>query len=169
MSDTAEKTFYIYFKENMNELGLPAPASLFGTLTAAVSSIGAMSKYVKTFGTSATVRQMIVALPGGAAAAGGGCVGLATALSEVALAFGGLTAAFYVGACIGSLAVATGKSLSGGLSISDCISTANTHGFQTHWLGNFLNMNPSAIVPGKKVRHHLTSSQFTLVPAKHIA
>lgn len=169
MPDTAKKTFYIYFKENMNELGLPAPASLFGSLTAAVSSIGAMSKYVKTFGTTATISEMVGTLAGGSTAAGGGCVGLATALSEVALAFGGLAAAFYVGACIGSLAVATGKYLSGGLSISDCISTANTHGLQTQWLGNYLNMNPSAIVPGKKIRHHLTSSQFTLVPAKHVA
>ncbi|MCG8552695.1 MAG: hypothetical protein MI799_20000 [Desulfobacterales bacterium] len=65
MPKTSEKTFYGYFKENMDALGLPAPASLFGTLTAAVSSIGAMSNYVKTFGTSVTIREMIVALPGG--------------------------------------------------------------------------------------------------------
>lgn len=112
---------------------------------------------------------MVGALGGGAIAAGGGCVGLATALSEVALTLGGLAAAFYVGACIGSLAVATGKSISGGLSISDCLKTANTHGFQAHWLGVFLNMNPNAIKPGKKIRHYLTPSQFILVPAQQIA
>lgn len=108
MPKTSEKTFYSYFKENMDALGLPAPASLFGTLTAA----------------------------------------------------------YYVGACIGSLAVATGKYLSGGLSILDCINTANEYGFQAHWLGNFLNRNPNAIKPGKKIRHFFTPSQFTFVPAR---
>lgn len=166
MPKTSEKTFYSYFKENMDALGLPAPASLFGTLTAAVSSIGAMSNYVKTFGTSVTIREMIVALPGGAIGAGGGYVGIATALSEVTWAVGGLSAAYYVGACIGSLAVATGKYLSGGLSILDCINTANEYGFQAHWLGNFLNRNPNTIKPGKKIRHFLTPSQFTLVSAR---
>lgn len=36
-------SFYDYFKENMSELGLPAPESLFGTVGAAVSVIGSIA------------------------------------------------------------------------------------------------------------------------------
>ena len=44
---------------------------------------------------------------------------------------GGCFLSFYVGACIGSLAVATGKSLSGGLSIVDIFDCAKSHDIPT--------------------------------------
>ena len=131
MADKSEKTFYFYFKENMNSLGLPAPESLFGKLTTAVASIGTMASYVKTYGNTVTVSEMLGTLPGAAAGAGGGTAGVAAAVSEVTFAFGALAASFYVGACIGSLAVATGKSLSGGFSIADLFACAKSHGIPT--------------------------------------
>ncbi|MBT8338647.1 MAG: hypothetical protein KJP07_01415 [Desulfatitalea sp.] len=131
MADKSKKTFYFYFKENMVALGLPAPESLFGKLTTAVASIGTMSSYVKTYGTTATVAEMLGALPGAAPAAGGGAAGVAAVVSEITFTFGALAASFYVGACIGSLAVATGKSLSGGLSIADLFACAKSHGIPT--------------------------------------
>lgn len=139
-----EKTFYQYFEQNMKELGLPAPTSLFGTLSIATGTIGAMATFVKTYGTTTTVAEMIGTLPGAATGAGGGAVGTATALSEVLLVIGSLSAAFYVGACIGSLAVATGKKLSGGLSISDYFVSARIYGIQTDgWLIPTLVKNPA--------------------------
>lgn len=139
------KDFYDYFKENMDALGLPAPQSLFGTVTAAAATIGAMAKYVEKYGNRQTVIEMARALPGGAAAAGGGAVGVAAGLGEVMFAIGSLAAAFYVGACIGSLAVAAGRSLSGGLTMADYFHTAFMHGFSNQtslWLGPTLHAYP---------------------------
>jgi hypothetical protein len=136
------KKFYDYFSENMKALNLPAPESLFGTLTAATASIGSMVKFVQNYGTRTTVAEMIITLPGAVAGAGGGVVGFATAASEGLLVVGALSAAYYVGACIGSLAVATGRSFSGGLSIADCLSTAALHGIETpQWLQDTLSTN----------------------------
>ena len=138
------KGFYDHFNENMKTLGLPAPRSLFGTLTTATATIGAMVKLIQTYGTKATVAEMIGTLPGAAAGAGGGTVGFASAASEGLFVLGALSAAFYVGACIGSLAVATGKSLSGGLSVVDCLTVATVHRIETPpWLRETLSTNPT--------------------------
>lgn len=157
-----EKTFYQYFKQNMEETGLPAPMSLFGTLSTATASIGAMTTYISTYGTSTTVSEMLLTLPGAAAGAGGGVVGFATAVSEGLLVVGALSAAFYVGACIGSLAVATGKKLSNGISIADCFASANRHGIQTDiWLRHILVRHPALLNPGSgksKLRYPLASA-----------
>jgi hypothetical protein len=105
-----------------------------------------MATYVKTYGTSATVAEFFATMPGGVAAAGGGAVGVAAVTSEVVLWAGGITAAFYVGACIGSLAVATGKTLSGGLSIADLFAAADRHNVPTGpWLSDVLMKNPSLL------------------------
>ncbi len=139
-------SFYDYFRENMEALGLPAPESLFGRLTLALGSIGAMSKYVQVYGTRATVAEMILTLPGAVPGAGGGAVGVSTALSEVAFVVGALSAAAYTGACIGSLAVATGRSLSGGLTIADYLHTVHVHGIGTNddsWLISTIHAHPA--------------------------
>ena len=100
------KTFYAYFKENMEGLGLPAPESLFSTVAAAVGTISAMVAVLEKYGENVTVAEL---------------VGTGSAASEYLLVVGACSAAFYVGACIGSLAVATGKKLSGGQNLFDCI------------------------------------------------
>jgi hypothetical protein len=86
-----ENTFYFYFEQNMSALGLPAPKSLFGTLSTTTATIGSMATYVKTWGTSATLIEWVATAKGGAIAAGGGVVGMATVLSEGFLIIGGLT------------------------------------------------------------------------------
>ena len=58
------KSFYELFKENMAGLNLPAPESLFGTLTTATGSIGAMVKFIQVYGTRVTVSELILTLPG---------------------------------------------------------------------------------------------------------
>jgi hypothetical protein len=131
MTNKSENNFYSYFKKNMEEMGLPAPETLFGKLTTAVASISAMSTCIKTYGNTVTVAEMFGTLSGAAAGAGGGTVGAAAAASELTLVAGGLAASYYVGACIGSLAVATGKYLSGGLSIADLFACAKSHGIPT--------------------------------------
>ena len=136
------KSFYELFKENMAELNLPAPESLFGTLTTATGSIGAMVKFIQVYGTRVTVSELILTLPGAAVGAGGGIVGVSAAASEMLLVVGALSATYYIGACIGSLAVATGKKFSGVVSFHVCLATANQHGIDTpQWLQLVISNN----------------------------
>ena len=134
--------FYKYFKENMDGLGLPAPESLFGTLQAAVANAAILVGYVDKFGTRVTV---------------GEAVGAATKLERLT-AIASLTAAFYVGAVIGSIAVATGRSLSGGTSIADVLMAANEHRLNRPWLAPTLAIHPAlrgkGTVPSKPHPFH---------------
>lgn len=111
-----ESDFYKAFKSNMDAMGLPAPASLFGSLSVAIASTGAMAGCIAKLGTSATLSEVLLTLPlvsGGAAAAAG--------VAELAAALGALSAAFYLGACIGSLVAAAidvyGPTIIGSLSM----------------------------------------------------
>jgi hypothetical protein len=106
-----DKTFYFYFKENMNATPfIVCPETLFGQFSTAVVSITAMASYVKTYGSSATVRQMIGTVGGASVFAGGGAIGAAEVIAEIGVVVVELSAAYYVGACIGSLFVAAAKS-----------------------------------------------------------
>jgi hypothetical protein len=87
---TTTATFYSHFKDCMGASGLPAPDSLFGTITAATATIGAIQKAVTAYGTEVTIAELI------------GAGALADGLAVV----GALTASFYVGACIGCLGAA---------------------------------------------------------------
>lgn len=119
-------TFYMYFKENMEGLGLPAPEGLFGSLSAAVGNAAAILSQIDKFGTSVTIREIIGA---GTRLEGLGCIG-------------GCAAAFYVGAVIGSLAVASGRSLAGGTSMADVIFAARRYELNRKWLPSTLQRRP---------------------------
>lgn len=109
-----DKTFYYYFKENMNNIipGVGCPESMFGKLSTAVATIGAMSDYVHKNHTG-TVRDVVKGVPVAVAAAEGGTVvGWAGVISKSAVGVAELAASFYVGACIGSLFVAAMHSYS---------------------------------------------------------
>ncbi len=123
--------FYRYFKENMDELGLPAPESLYGNLQLALTNASALVKYAEQFGPRVTVYEM--------AKLG--------SKFEYLLTIGACSASFYVGAVIGSIAVATGRCLSGGTSISDVISSAKMHNIDTPWLHTVLATYPGIYNP----------------------
>lgn len=95
-------TFYEAFSENMEQLGVPAPRRLFDSLTTATATIVALNKAVATYGPRVTMRELVLTMP-------------ALVTPAAALEFGtltaGITAAFYVGACVGSLLVATGHTI----------------------------------------------------------
>lgn len=114
--------FYKYFKENMDSLGLPAPETLFGSLTTAVGTATTILSQIDKFGKSVTIRDLIIA---------------GTRLEQLAV-IGACSAAFYVGAVIGSIAVATGRKLSGGRSLSDVLFTARKHNLYREWLDHCL-------------------------------
>jgi len=87
------------FKDNMEALGLPAPTTLFGSVSAAVATISAISKAVSTYGTKVTIEEIVAAgILEGSVAAG---------LGEILGAVGGVLASFYLGCCVGSLLACT--------------------------------------------------------------
>jgi len=119
--------FYQYFRQNMESLGLPAPASLFGNLQMALANAAAFIAHVDKFGQRITVGELIGA-------------GLrAEKLGMVAT----LSASFYVGAVIGSIAVATGRTLSGGVSLADVLWDIRSNGLYRPWLAAALRRNPA--------------------------
>jgi hypothetical protein len=125
--------FYKYFKENMDSLNLAAPEVLFGTVVAAVGNATAILNQIDKFGKAVTVRKIIRA---------------GTRL-EVLGAVGGCAAAYYVGAVIGSIAVATGRSVSGGTSLADVLFTAKRYKLDREWLAPTLCRSPG-IYAGKE-------------------
>jgi hypothetical protein len=74
----------------MNALGLPAPFSLFSSLTTALGSLGAMLNAFKSVPPTATVGEMLGA----------------TLIKEKLDVVGVLATSYYVGAVIGSIIVA---------------------------------------------------------------
>ena len=89
------KTFYAAFRDNMDAVGLPAPASLFAAQQTATGTLVTILGTLKTLGPTATVGELI-----------GATTGL-----ELLAAASALGASFYVGAAIGSLIVAANASM----------------------------------------------------------
>lgn len=83
-------TFSKAFQSNMNALGLPAPYSLFSSLTTALGSVSAMLNAFKSAPPTATVAEVLGA----------------TFLKEKLDVVGVLATSYYVGAIIGSIFVA---------------------------------------------------------------
>lgn len=118
--------FYKYFKENMDALGVPCPESLFGTVQMATATAATILGGIDKFGKSVTVGELI---------------GAGTRLEWLATV-GALSAAFVVGAIIGSIAVAAGRTLAGGASISDAIDVAIKYGLHRSWLSTQFHHYP---------------------------
>jgi hypothetical protein len=130
--------FYQYFKENMEALNLAPPAeSLFATQALAVATTNTFVAFIDKFGTKVTVMEVI---------------GAGTRLEQLAV-LGTMGAAYYTGALIGSLAVATGRTLSGGTSLADVLYEASKWKLNRPWLTTVLHRNPGIYdpsVPGRK-------------------
>ena len=129
--------FYKYFKENMDALNLPAPENLYGSVATAQATISGLLGYIDKYGTRVTVLEM---------------VGAGTNLERLATV-AAVQAAYYIGAAIGSLAVATGRTLAGGTSLSDVLFEASRWNLKRDWLLPLLHRNPGiydASVAGRK-------------------
>ena len=136
-----QKTFGEYFRENMNALGLPAPNSLFGTAATATATIKTLSDLVIKFGTRVTLLELLRTVPA-----------LATGASELSTLGSAALATFYLGACIGSLAVATGQVTSGGYSISDLFASAGRIGIhRAPWMHDAFHQVSQAKASGRRV------------------
>jgi hypothetical protein len=124
--------FYRHFKENMESMGLPAPATLFGSLTSAVATATTILSQIDKFGKNVTIKEI---------------VGAGSRLEQLAV-LGACSAAFYVGAVIGSIAVATGRTLGNGATISDVLFSARRHGLDRNWLFGCMQMYPGIYQTG---------------------
>lgn len=131
--------FYGYFKENMDSLGLPAPDSLFGTLQATLGNVAIFLAHIDKFGKAVTVGEVI---------------GAATTLERLGV-IATLSASFYVGAVVGSIAVASGRSLAGGTSIADVMVTAHKYQIDRAWLVALLRSRPALYDRKRPHRKHL--------------
>jgi len=118
--------FYKYFKENMEGLNLPAPDSIFSTVQSAVATTTVILSLIEKFGRAVTIRELI---------------GAGTNLECLAV-IGACSAVYYVGAVIGSIAVATGRSLASGMTIADVLFTANRYDLNRPWLISILQRWP---------------------------
>jgi hypothetical protein len=134
--------FYQYFKENMEALGLIAPPeSLYGTQALAISTISTILAYIDKFGTKVTVREL---------------AGAGTKLERLTV-LGALGASYYAGAVIGSLAVATGRTMSGGTSIADVLYELSKQGWNREWIRSLFHRRPglyNSSVSGRKYIKH---------------
>lgn len=119
--------FYLYFRENMQSLGLPAPETLFGNLQLALANAAAFIAHIDKFGQRITVKELI------------GAGVRAEKLGMIAT----LSAAFYVGAVIGSIAVATGRTLSGGVTLADVLWDIRCNGLYRPWLADTMRRHPA--------------------------
>jgi hypothetical protein len=132
--------FYGYFKENMEALGLvPPPDSLFGTQQLAIGTISTLLGCIDKFGTRVTVMDLI---------------GAGTRLEQLAVV-GAVGACYYVGALIGSLAVATGRTLSGGTSLADVLYEASKWKLDRPWLTSLFHRSPGLYNPSVPGRAHI--------------
>lgn len=118
--------FYKHFKENMDALGLPAPESLFGSAQLALGTASTLLGLVDKFGKKVTVMEML----------GAGV------RAEKLIVIGAMSASYYAGAVIGSIAVATGRSLAGGTSLSDVLLNAQMNHLHRAWLPAVLVRHP---------------------------
>ncbi|WP_348945257.1 hypothetical protein ABHF33_01205 [Chitinibacter sp. FCG-7] len=121
--------FKKYFKENMDELGLPFPTSLFDTYNTAIATATTLVSALKTLGKGATMAELI---------------GATTGLELLAVA-ASIGAAAYTGAVIGSIAVASGRSLGCGARISDLFVFAEQNNLQFEGLSTFYRLNPQIL------------------------
>lgn len=130
--------FYKYFKENMEALGLvPPPQSLFGTQQLAIGTISTILGCIDKFGTRVTMMEVI---------------GAGSKLEQLAVV-GAVGASYYAGALIGSLAVATGRTIGGGTSLADVLHEASKWKLNRPWLTSLFHRTPAiydASVPGRK-------------------
>lgn len=121
-----------YFEENMSDLGLPTPSSIYARAAAAVTTWKTFASFVEHFGTRVTVGEMLKA-------------GLRKDYEMLAA---GTIASIYVGGVIGSAAVATGRHLACGTHMIDAISYARRYYPESPWLVGHFQRFPEIYMSG---------------------
>lgn len=130
MGTCGQQSFYDYFRENMEGLGLNVPSSLFYTQADAATLITALLTALKSFGKKATIAEL---------------VGATTGLEKL-LVLGAMRASYYTGAAIGSFAIATGRYSACGASLSDLMFAVHQDGITfPAWLHSHFAQHPEIL------------------------
>ncbi len=123
--------FGLYFKENMNAIGLPSSTDLFGSTTLAYANIRELAEAVSLYGRHITLTE----------------VWGATGKLEKLRTAGPILAAYYTGAAVGSLAVALGRTLGCGTTIADIMWQLRENGIYAVWIESELISHPQFLKP----------------------
>lgn len=121
--------FWKYFNENMKALKLPVPTTLFSTFERAINTVITILVAVDTLGKGATIAEIV-----------GATIGL-----EKLKVVGSLVASYYVGAVIGSIAVAIGRSSGCGHDISDIFILLQKYKLKFDDYRSFYQKNPEIL------------------------
>lgn len=125
-----------YFDENMNDLGMPPPDSIYSKAVIALGTWKGITAAVERFGPRVTIYELAKA-------------GLRTDFEVMA---GGMIASAYVGGVIGSAAVATGRHMACGTRMIDAIGYARTNYPDAPWLVRHFQRHPEIYMAGASNR-----------------
>jgi hypothetical protein len=113
-------------------------------MQSAVGTATVILAAVDKYGTKVTLRELI---------------GAGTRLEALGVV-GACAAAFYAGAVIGSLAVAAGRTLGGGVSLADVLLEASKWRFNRPWLTSLLHSSPGIYDPSVQGRKYYRTYRF---------
>jgi hypothetical protein len=168
----SDKTFAQAFESNMKTIGLPMPSSIFGTVSTTLGTVGALAGAIAKVGATATISEIFLTAPIAA-----GSTVAAAAIGEIIAVCGGVAAAFYVGACIGSVLVAAYETL-GVFDLTKIVSwldeVQNKLGksvveFMENAIANHGRLSPvrKSVVLAKKMSSNLQNLQFQCESRKY--
>ena len=131
--------FAHYYEKNMNALGLPAPTSFYTSVVVATATAKGMAEAIAMYGRNATLGQIAFRVTAGYAVAP-----IVVRAGAFILSLG---AAYYAGACIGSIAVAVIKAngCSGKVSVAQVMGWARENGIYDNWIESELISNPEIL------------------------
>lgn len=121
----------------MDALGLPTPASWHATATTVTGTLSTLAAISEKFGPRVTVGELVQA----------------GSKTEILLVAAGISASWYLGAAIGSAAVATGNYTSCGSRMSDVFTYARMHGLLTPRITHHLLAHPEIYEVTQKGRN----------------
>jgi len=110
----------------MDGLGLPTPAGLYESFQAALSNTGVILGAISTSGKGATLTELA----------------LGTFATEKIIVLSGIGAAGYVGASIGSMAVASGRVLGCGSRLADMLAFSIQYNLKFEGYATFYRLHP---------------------------
>ncbi len=121
--------FMNYFNENMKALNVPAPTTLFCSYQTTIATASTLVGTLHKLGKGATITQLVRTTVG----------------MDKLMVAGALGAAVYTGVVIGSVFVATGRSLAGGYQISDMLVFLHRNNLQFRGWRAFFFHNPEVL------------------------
>jgi len=131
-----QSSWFSYFSENMDDMGLEVPTSWFGKGAKVTGYIAALVAVAEKFGPRVTVTDVVVAGSKG----------------EQLVVVGAGYASWYLGAAVGSAAVATGRYVACGTQIGDVFAYAARNQMLTPTVTRQLLRHPEIYDDARKNR-----------------